>query len=132
MVRFLLLPFLFSLFFVACSGQSSTAESETTASTATYERLENEAFRTKLAEENIVILDVRTPGEVERGAIEGALNIDFRAPDFQEKIADLDPDKTYLVYCQGGGRSAKACNMMQDMGFSTLYEMKNGYGNWTP
>ncbi len=67
-------------------------------------------FKDKVASAgaNAVLLDVRTPEEVAEGIIPGAVNIDFRAPDFAEKIAELDKDKTYFVYCKVGGRSAKA------------------------
>lgn len=108
----------------SCTGQEATATAEGTV----YQRVDNETFKAKLSDPNVVLLDVRTPGETDRGVIDGAMLIDYRSSDFKEKISALDKDKTYLVYCQSGGRSAKACNMMQEMGFKELYELKTGYG----
>jgi rhodanese-related sulfurtransferase len=79
---------------------------------------------------NAVLLDVRTPEEVAAGIIPGAVNIDFTAPDFAEKIAGLDKDKTYYVYCKVGGRSAKAIDKMKGTGFKSLYNLEGGYDAW--
>ncbi len=77
-----------------------------------------------------VILDVRTKEEYERGHIPGAVLMDFNSPDFGEKVAKLDKNKTYLVHCASGGRSARACNKMEKMDFSTLYNLQGGMGAW--
>ena len=76
------------------------------------------------------LVDVRTPGEVAEGAIEGAVNIDFNSGNFEEEIAKLDKEAPVYVYCKSGGRSGKAKNMMKDMGFSEVYNLVGGYGNW--
>jgi rhodanese-related sulfurtransferase len=73
---------------------------------------------------------VRTPGEVAEGAIDGAVNIDFNGDDFESEISKLDKDTPVYVYCHGGGRSGNAMNMMKDLGFSEVYNLVDGYGNW--
>ena len=95
-----------------------------------YQRVDNATFKSKMEEEGVVILDVRTPGETARGVIDGAIQIDFRSANFKEELAKLDREKTYLVYCQSGGRSARAAKTMQGLGFSSIYELKTGYGGW--
>ena len=80
---------------------------------------------------DVVILDVRTPGETAAGMIEGAVEIDFRGDNFKDQISALDKDKTYLVYCKSGGRSASACEIMQEMGFEKLYNLDGGYTRWS-
>ena len=79
---------------------------------------------------NTVVLDVRTPKEYAAGHIKGAVNIDFNAPDFQEKIKKLDPSKTYLVHCAGGVRSAKACNVMDKIALTNLVNLEPGFRAW--
>lgn len=116
----------FCLMFTACEGQSAQTSNEN----MIYERVDNATFKTKMAEDNVVILDVRTPGETAQGTIEGAKLIDYRNPDFKQKIAKLDKDKTYLIYCRSGGRSSSAAKLMQELGFSKIYELKNGYSGW--
>lgn len=124
---------LFTLLLLAgssCTSQEVPPTETKTAETgkvSIYQRLDNESFKAKLNDPNTVLLDVRTPGETDRGVIDGAVLLDYRSSDFKEKVAALDKDKTYLVYCQSGGRSGKACTMMQKMGFGELYELKTGY-----
>lgn len=82
------------------------------------------------AEPTITIVDVRTPGEFEKGHIENALNIDWNGGDFANQISKLDTSKPIIVYCQSGGRSAKAAAKMLAIGFSNLYEMEGGMMKW--
>jgi phage shock protein E len=62
------------------------------------------------------VIDVRTPEEFAAGHVEGALLIDVSAPDFAARIAELDPEGRYLVYCRSGNRSAQAVAAMRDTG----------------
>jgi rhodanese-related sulfurtransferase len=66
------------------------------------------------------IIDVRTPAEYEQAHIVGALNIDVEAPDFGERIAELDPDEPYLLYCRTGRRSDLAAQQMAAAGFTDI------------
>lgn len=76
------------------------------------------------------IIDVRTPREFAEGHIEGAVLIDYQAPDFREKINALDRAKTYLVYCRTGNRSRGAVTVMQSLGFNNIYHMVDGIVAW--
>ena len=76
---------------------------------------------------NVKFLDVRTPEEVAGGIINGALKIDFKSKDFKDELAKLDKDVSYIVYCKSGGRSSQAADMMQQMGFSSIYNLEGGY-----
>ncbi|RYU80498.1 rhodanese-like domain-containing protein [Hymenobacter persicinus] len=69
---------------------------------------------------NVVVLDVRTPAEYATGHLRQAQNLDFKAPDFAEKVAALDPTKTYLLYCASGNRSGQASAIMQEKGFAKV------------
>jgi phage shock protein E len=77
-----------------------------------------------------VVLDVRTPEEVEQGTIAGATSIDFKGADFEQQVGALDKDKTYFVYCAGGGRSSKAADLMKDKGFTRVYSLEGGITAW--
>ncbi len=79
---------------------------------------------------NVVLLDVRTPGEFSQGHIEGAMNIDVEASTFDSEIAKLDKTKTYAVYCHSGRRSGIATQAMAKMGFTHLYNLQNGLSDW--
>ena len=93
--------------------------------------LDAKAFRERSASEpNAVILDVRTPEEVSQGIVPGAKVLDFRASDFAAKIGQLDKNKTYFVYCKGGGRSSRTVDLMTSSGFKHVHELKDGYDGW--
>ncbi len=79
---------------------------------------------------DFVLLDVRTPEEFASGFISGAVNIDFKSPEFNGKLDELDKTKTYLVYCRSGGRSAKAMTMMKEKGFKRVYNLRGGIIEW--
>lgn len=63
-------------------------------------------------DDDTVIVDVRTPGEYATAHLEGAVNIDFQSPSFDDAVAELDPHADYIVYCQSGNRSAQAVSTM--------------------
>jgi rhodanese-related sulfurtransferase len=89
-----------------------------------------EEFDKLRADKNHVVLDVRTPEEFAKSHIPGAINVDFNAPDFQKKVAELDKSKTYLVHCAGGVRSAKACTLMDKAAFTNLVNLEPGFRAW--
>jgi rhodanese-related sulfurtransferase len=71
-------------------------------------------------EEGRTIIDVRTPEEFDEGHIAGAERIGLADPDFADRIAELDPDGAYVVYCRSGNRSATAVAEMRDLGLDVL------------
>lgn len=83
------------------------------------------------ADENAVILDVRTEDEFNEGFIANAINIDIhRGQDFVNEIEALDKNKNYYVYCRSGMRSAKACEIMNQLGFENAYNLIGGITEW--
>lgn len=77
-----------------------------------------------------ILVDVRTPEEMEEGYIEGAENIDFLDENFEEKIALLDKSKVYLLYCRSGKRTAKAGALMKASGFKKVKMLQGGMRAW--
>ncbi|MBC6607980.1 rhodanese-like domain-containing protein [Hymenobacter sp. BT188] len=71
---------------------------------------------------NVVVLDVRTPAEYATGHVRGAKNVDFRAPDFAQQIAQLDTTKMYMLYCASGNRSGQASKLMKAKGFAKVVD----------
>lgn len=77
-----------------------------------------------------VLLDVRTPGEVKRGAIQGSVNIDFFDDAFDAKVEKMDKNQPVYIYCAVGGRSGEAMELMRKKGFRELYNLTGGYSAW--
>lgn len=79
---------------------------------------------------NVLILDVRDPTEVQQtGRIKGAVNVsrgmlEFRAdPESQYHNPAFQKDKTVLLHCASGGRSALAAKTLQDMGYTAVFNI---------
>ena len=105
---------------MACQAQSSA------------EKLDTESVKTMSQKEDVFVVDVRTPGEVASGYIAGTdYFFDVNSADFNENIASLDKEKTYIVYCRSGVRSTNALNYMEKEGFTKLYELKGGILSWS-
>ncbi len=119
----------------ACSEKKESGATET--ATAAEETLISEvvgpeAFITKYKETNgAVLIDLRTPPELEGGIVEGAINVDFNDESFRSKLETLDKDTPYFVYCAKGGRSGKAALVMKELKFKEVYDMDGGFTAWT-
>lgn len=83
------------------------------------------------ADENAAILDVRTEAEFNEGSIPNAINLDiYEGQAFIENLEALDKSKNYYVYCRSGARSAKACEVMNTMGFENAFNLLGGFLEW--
>ncbi|RIN55065.1 DsrE/DsrF/DrsH-like family protein [Staphylococcus simulans] len=69
------------------------------------------------------LIDVREADEYEAGHIEDALN--YPLSTLNTKFP-LDQGKTYYIYCQKGGRSQQASQMLSDSGFDVI-NLNGGY-----
>jgi phage shock protein E len=121
--------------FLCLAGSSPAAEensrSQSGAHAATkIKGVGVEEFDKLRADKANVVLDVRTPKEFQAGHIPGALNIDLHSPDFDKRIGELDKNKTYLVHCASGGRSAVACKKLGSLGFKELFDLRPGFNGW--
>jgi rhodanese-related sulfurtransferase len=88
-------------------------------------------FKNMSTNNEVIVIDVRTPGEIAEGYIEGAdLFIDYNGCCFNEEVAKLDKSKTYVVYCRSGGRSSNASDFMVKNGFKDVYNLKGGITHW--
>jgi NADPH-dependent 2,4-dienoyl-CoA reductase/sulfur reductase-like enzyme/rhodanese-related sulfurtransferase len=89
--------------------------------TAQWDQIEE--FRYKGFE----IIDVRTEGEFERGAIPGAINIPV--DEIRERYSEIT-NKNLLVSCQVGQRGHTASRLLQELGFNVV-NLDGGYLLWS-
>jgi len=83
------------------------------------------------ADDNAVILDVRTEREFEDGYIPNAINIDiYLGREFMSELEKLDKNKSYYVYCRSGNRSRQACSIMNQLGFENAFNLDTGIIKW--
>ncbi len=113
------------LAFFAFTGVSlaQSADSATVVTVDTFEKMSKKKKKT-------VILDVRTPEEVAEGHLAGAKNINVQDELFQQNINQLNKNKTYLLYCRSGKRTAVAGAKMKAAGFKKVYMMDGGITSW--
>jgi len=75
-----------------------------------------------------VLLDVRTPEEYRQGHPELAKNIPVQ--ELPQRLGEVGPPETkVVVYCQAGGRSARAVEILRASGFKDLFDLKS-VNNW--
>lgn len=84
----------------------------------------------KMKSGDVLIVDVRDPTEVQQtGKLKGALNVsrgmlEFRAdPESQYHNPAFQKNKTVLLHCASGGRSALAGKTLQDMGYTAVFNI---------
>ena len=80
-------------------------------------------FAEKINNNDIYLIDVRTPQEYASQHIGNAVNIDINNSNFESQISSLDKNKPVYVYCLSGGRSAKAAQKMNELGFTEVYNL---------
>ena len=76
-----------------------------------------------------LMIDVRSPREFRENHIVGAINVPL--PEIKRKIEKqiTDKNKKILVCCQSGMRSRKAVEMMEEMNYTQVYNLKGGLEN---
>jgi rhodanese-related sulfurtransferase len=92
--------------------------------------------RDMISKGNTLVVDVRDAPEVEKsGKIAGAVNVsrgmlEFRAdPESPYHDKNFSRDKTVILYCASGGRSALSGKVLKDMGYTNVYNV-GGFKDW--
>lgn len=122
---------------IACSNKQPNSQAntqnqpvQTAQNSSLYKVLSPTEFNQQMQAEPGVLLDVRTPGEYNKGFIKGAILMDIFADNFDAELAKLDKTKTYYVYCAMGGRSEEASEKMKGLGFAKIYDLDGGFSKW--
>jgi rhodanese-related sulfurtransferase len=92
--------------------------------------------REMIGKGNTLVVDVRDAPEVEKsGKIAGAVHVsrgmlEFRAdPESPYHDKNFSRDKTVIVYCASGGRSALAGKALKDLGYGQVYNV-GAFKDW--
>ncbi len=107
----------------ACDGNKNDKSS-------TSKSVNVETFAKETNENDIQIIDVRTPEEYAQGHIENAVNINILGNNFETEVSKLDKSKKTLVYCKSGGRSTDTANKLKDLGFENISNLEGGLLAW--
>jgi rhodanese-related sulfurtransferase len=89
-----------------------------------------------IAKGNTLVVDVRDAPEVEKsGKVAGALHVsrgmlEFRAdPESPYHDRNFANDKTLILYCASGGRSALGGKVLKDLGYDRVYNL-GAFKDW--
>lgn len=74
----------------------------------------------------LVLVDIRNPGEVVDGMVDGAAHIPLA--ELPARLGELDPSVPTVVYCAGGYRSSAAASLLRRHGFTDVSDILGGYG----
>ncbi len=91
-----------------------------------------EELSTELVEKpELIVLDVRTPGEVEeKGSVEGAMFIPLEEFVAQRSEWPADLEAPIAVYCGSGHRSTMAMTILWSYGYRDVRSLKGGFAAW--
>jgi rhodanese-related sulfurtransferase len=89
-----------------------------------------------IATGNTLVVDVRDAPELEKtGKVAGAVHVprgmlEFRAdPESPYHDQNFAKDKTVIVYCASGGRSALSGQALKELGYEEVYNL-GAFGDW--
>ena len=106
------------------------------AANAAVPRVTPDQAREMIAKGNTLVVDVRDTPEVERsGKVAGAVHVsrgmlEFRAdPESPYHDKNFAKDKTVVLYCASGGRSALSAKTLKDLGYERVYNL-GAFKDW--
>jgi hydroxyacylglutathione hydrolase len=77
---------------------------------------------------SLQVLDVRSPGEWEKGHVPGARHIFL--PELRKRVGELDRSKSTVVYCGSGYRASLATSVLKPEGFDDLWNVPGSWEAW--
>jgi rhodanese-related sulfurtransferase len=89
----------------------------------------SEANENMKNDKSIVLLDVREDYEYRSGHIKNAKHIPVGQIASDIGKMGITKDSKIYVYCQSGGRSTKACDILGKMGYKNCFNI-GGIMNW--
>lgn len=78
---------------------------------------------------NVIIVDTRSPQEFSENRINSAINIPVYEINKKAEVILTRKDALIVLYCQSGSRSKKACEILEKLGYTNLYNLSGGLNN---
>jgi rhodanese-related sulfurtransferase len=93
------------------------------------QEIDSESLKARLdAAEGLLLLDIRTAGEVAQGAIPGATEIPMHLIPLRQ--TEIPKNQDVVLYCRSGARSYQACTYLAEQGFSRVINLRGGIVAW--
>lgn len=92
----------------------------------------------RMNDRDLLLVDIREPYEYDAMHIKDSLNVPRGILetaceyDFEETVPELVEarDKSVVLICRSGNRSIFAADVLQQMGYQTVYSLKTGLRGW--
>jgi rhodanese-related sulfurtransferase len=129
MIIIILVMFVVSGTLIYAGGRNERVAQAGSAPAAVEEPLNSEKLAEIIAagDPNTYLVDVRTEGEYNAGAIPTAINIPFDV--IADNLPTEDRSARIIVYCRSGNRSGIAADTLEDLGFTDLTNF-GAVSNW--
>jgi len=95
-----------------------------------YAEVSSEVASEMIKASDVLILDVRTREEYERGHLKNSILVPVQ--ELESRIGELSPlkDQDILVYCASGNRSTVASKILIDNDFKKILNLRHGFSDW--
>jgi molybdopterin/thiamine biosynthesis adenylyltransferase/rhodanese-related sulfurtransferase len=77
-----------------------------------------------------VLIDVREPDEYQQGALEGAVHIPRGYLEQRIENVVSDHERPIVLYCAAGVRSAFAAATLEELGYTNVVSLRDGFNGW--
>lgn len=114
-----------------CSLSSPDLNSSQAAGSRVLNITPANASKIMQSDQDLMIIDIRTPQEYQKGRLDESINLDYYSSEFTNRLKILDKSKTYIIYCRKGIRGTMASEIMKDFGFKEVYNILGGLDLWS-
>ncbi len=91
--------------------------------------IDSESLHQRLATgEDLLLVDIRTPGEVAQGLIPKARTLPMHL--LPLRLDELPKDQDVVLYCRSGARSYQACAYLAQQGWGRVLNLRGGIIAW--
>lgn len=79
-------------------------------------------------DKSVLLLDVRTPDEYQKGHLRNSVLIPIT--EMERRYAEIPKSQPVIVYCTVGARSSAVAGFLWDRGYRQVYNMTDGLMGW--
>lgn len=91
--------------------------------------LSPQQFQQLIAQDDVCLLDVRMPEEVEVACLDGALHIPLH--ELPQRFGEVNPQQAVGIYCHHGVRSEHAARFLEHQGYTRVSHLAGGIDAWS-
>ncbi|WP_377891044.1 rhodanese-like domain-containing protein [Alkalihalobacillus sp. R86527] len=93
-----------------------------------YTFISTEELKDVYEKEDVYVVDIRKENEFNQGHIPGANH--HMLGYLEDQVDEIPEDKTVVVHCQSGTRSAIGTSLLQSLGFKDILNYSGGFAAW--